>query len=466
MNKDDLADALIYYADNPRSFVVDIIGAQPQKWQSDALDLIRDNDRVAIKSGHGVGKTTFLCWLVIWYLCTRVPVKIPITANTASQLSDVLWNDLQKWIRQMHPAFKDQLEITASRIGLLGQPDSFATARTSSKDRPEALQGFHSDNLMFVVDEASGVPDIIFEVGQGALSTPGAKIVMTGNPTRTTGYFFDAFNKNKDRWATMTVSSEDGDYVDETFIDDMAGQYGADSNIYRVRVLGQFPESDDDALIPKHLVEAAVDRDVSVMAGLPVVWGLDVARFGDDRTALAKRRGNVLMEPIKSWQGKDLMQVAGLILAEYDATPYPQRPAEILIDSIGLGAGAVDRLREMDFGPTIRGVNVSESPALGQKYNKLRDELWFRVREWFEARDCKIPFDETLIDELSQPTFEFLSSGKLKVEGKTEMKKRGLRSPDLADAFMLTFASMAARASSAQGYRHQGKLEYQSDWVI
>jgi hypothetical protein len=111
-------------------------------------------------------------------------------------------------------------------------------------------------------------------------------------------------------------------------------------------------------------------------------------------------------------------------------------------------------------------VNVSESPALGQKYNKLRDELWFRVREWFEARDCKIPFDETLIDELSQPTFEFLSSGKLKVEGKTEMKKRGLRSPDLADAFMLTFASMAARASSAQGYRHQGKLEYQSDWVI
>ena len=130
-----------------------------------------------------------------------------------------------------------------------------------------------------------------------------------------------------------------------------------------VRVLGEFPEADDDTIIPLHLVEAAIDRDVEPLQGASPVWGLDVARFGSDRTALAKRRANQPIEPIKSWQGKDLMQICGIILEEYDACAYEDRPAEILVDVIGLGAGVVDRLREMDF-CTVRGVNVSESAAL------------------------------------------------------------------------------------------------------
>jgi hypothetical protein len=214
------------------------------------------------------------------------------------------------------------------------------------------------------------------------------------------------------------------------------------------------------------LVEAAMQREVDPTLGVAPVWGLDVARFGSDRTALAKRRGNELIEPVKSWQDLDTMQTVGMVIQEYDATPYSDRPAEILIDVIGLGAGVVDRLREIDLGPQIRGVNVSESPALGNKYNKLRDELWGKTRAFFENRDCVIPQDDKLVEELCAPTFSFLSSGKMKMESKDEMKRRGLKSPDLADAFVLTFASQAARAGNAAGYRHNSPIEYDDNWIV
>ena len=446
---------LLRLRDDPALFVQTIIGAEPQAWQREALELIRDNDRVAIRSGHGVGKSMWPATLVLWWLCTHYPCKVACTANTASQLGDVLWPEIQKWARQMHPAFREQLESRADKISLRGAAESYAVARTSRREQPESLQGFHSENMLFVIDEASGIPDIIFEVGQGSLSTPGAKIVMCGNPTRTSGYFFDAFHKNADRWATMRVSSADGDYVRDDFIAEMRDQYGDDSNAYRVRVLGEFPEADDDTIIPLHLVEAAIARDVEPIVGQRPVWGLDVARYGSDRTALAKRRGNSLVEPIKSWQGKDLMEICGIVLEEYDACSYEDRPAEILVDVIGLGAGVVDRLKEMDFVP-VRGINVAESAALSQKYLRLRDELWFQCREWLESKDCTMPDDEALKSELVAPRFKFQSNGKLKVESKEELKRRGNRSPDLADALMLTFASTAAKAGSGR-HRSYGK---------
>ena len=458
---------LLQLREDPALFVRAVLQADPQPWQEEALRAIRDNDRVAIRSGHGVGKTAFLSWVVLWWMLTHYPVKVACTANTASQLSDVLWPEINKWGRKLPEFFQSQLEFKSDKIELKGGADSFAVARTSRKEQPEALQGFHSPHMLFVVDEASGVPDIIFEVGQGAMSTAGAKTVMVGNPTRSSGYFFDAFNKNSERWWTKRVGCADATTVSSDFLEDMARQYGEDSNIYRVRVLGEFPEADDDVVIPLHLLESAVKRDVDAVENILPVWGLDVARFGDDRTALCKRQGNALVEPIKSWRNKDLMEVCGIILTEYESTPYQERPSEILVDSIGLGAGVVDRLSEMDFGPEIRGVNVAESPALGQRYGKLRDELWFKAREWLEARDCYMPQDDELISELSSVRFKYLSSGKLKVESKDEMKRRGQRSPDLADSFVLTFAGQASRAASGSSYGFSRSLNYNdAGWIV
>tara|TARA_R100001594_G_scaffold1244_1_gene5164 strand:- start:1952 stop:3349 length:1398 start_codon:yes stop_codon:yes gene_type:complete len=456
------AQTLFKLRNDPVLFVKTCLKAQPQEWQEEALKSLLTDDRLVIRSGHGVGKSAFLSWVIIWWLLTHYPCKIACTANTAHQLSDVLWSELQKWIKNLPEGFQNQLEIKSDKINLSSAPDSFCVARTSRKETPEALQGFHSDNMLFILDEASGIPDIVFETGQGSMSTPGAKTVMVGNPTRSNGFFAKAFDS--DKWKKMTVSCLDSPQVDKNFVTEMKDTYGEESNIYRVRILGLPPEAEDDVCIPQSLILSAVDRVVEGIQCMPI-WGLDVARMGSDRSALCKRKGNVVSEPIKTWRDKDLMQLTGIILTEYESVPYEERPSEILVDSIGLGAGVVDRLIELDL--PARGINVAESSSVNQKYVRLRDELWFRGREWLEEKNCIIPKeDETLIAELSVPRFTYTSSGKLKVESKDEMKKRGHKSPDVADAFLLTFAGVAVRASGSS-HRYNRPLDYgNQNWIV
>ena len=463
--KNDLVAMIAQFRDDPRFFVQSVLGATPQKWQGEALDAIATHDKLAIKSGHGVGKTAFQSWVVLWWLLTHYPCKVAVTANSAHQLSDVLWTEIDRWARNMPQAFKDLLEFKSDKIALKGAPDSFAVSRTSRRENPESLAGFHAPHMLFCIEEASGIPNVIFETASGALSTPGAKIMMCGNPTRSDGYFYDAFHSDREKWHCMTVSCEDGDYVDPKFITDMAEKYGETSNVFRVRCLGEFPTQSDDVLLPLHLVEDATHRDVEAGPTTPVTWGLDVARFGSDRSALAKRQGNVLIEPIKTWQNKDLMELAGIVLAEHDAVPYQMRPQAIYIDAIGLGAGLADRLRELDL-PAVA-VSVSETASLKDRFNRLRDELFWSAREWFEARDCKIPQDDTLISELTGIRYKYLSSGKLKIESKDEMKKRGQRSPDVADAFVLTFAGQGAVAGGySRGYNSNRVVKPKTNWVV
>jgi phage terminase large subunit len=439
-----LKPVLERWAKNPILFVTEAFDNKGnpivlEEWQKEALTAIQAHDRVAIRSGHGVGKSAFLAWVILWWHVTRFPAKTPCTSPTAHQLEDVLWGELGKWHRMLREPMKSWLEVKSDRLEFVeATGESFAVARTARKEQPEAFQGFHSENLLFIVDEASGVEDIIFEVGQGAMSTKGAKTLMTGNPTRTSGYFFDAFHKMRARWSTMRVACQDSTQVSSDYPDELAEQFGEDSNVYRVRVLGEFPNEDENAVIALHLCEAAMVREVDPSNIFKTVWGVDVARFGSDRTALAKRRGNIQLEPVRSWHGKDTMQVAGLIIAEYEETPEEDRPSEILVDVIGIGAGVVDRLNEQSL--PVRGVNVAESPAVADRFLRLRDELWFKVREALEARDCKLADDDALVAELTGVRYNITSAGKIKVESKDEMKKRGLRSCDLADAWCLTFA--------------------------
>ena len=449
---DDFRQLIAAWADDPVLFVRTALQATPEPWQAKALEAVRDNDKVAIRSGHGVGKTTYLAWLVLWWLMTRHPAKIAATANTAHQLSDVLWSEIGKWHRRMPEVLRRLLEVKSDKVEVSGVPDSFAVARTARREQPEALQGFHSTNMLFVIDEASGVDDLVFEVGQGAMSTAGAKTVMTGNPTRTSGYFFDAFHRMSSSWFTMRVGCADSTQVSPGFLAEMAQRYGAGSNVYRVRVEGEFPLADNDSVVPAHLIAAAMARTVQPAPTTPIVWGLDVARYGDDRSALAKRQGELLIE-VKTWQGVDLMETAGRVYNEFQLCSFKNRPAAIYVDSIGLGSGVLDRLRELEL--PVRGVNVSEAPAVGERYLRLRDELWFRVREWLDARACELPADDELAAELGAPRFRILSNGKLRVDSKDELKKRGARSPDKADAVCLTFAATATALMGGAGLRRQ-----------
>jgi hypothetical protein len=296
----------------------------------------------------------------------------------------------------------------------------------------------NSENLAFFAEEASGIEDIIFETAAGALSSENSWVFMFANPTRTSGYFHRAFHVARETWRLYHVPCSASSRVSDNYARDIAIEHGEDSNVYRVRVLGEFPLSEDDAVIPLGLIEAAIDRDISPNSS-GIVWGLDVARFGDDATALAKRRGNMLLEEIREWRKTDLMQTAGLIVKEFRETPDNLKPGAINVDVIGMGGGVVDRLREL--GLPVRGVNVGEQPGIDRaRYMRLRDELWFEARKWFDSKSVTIPPDDKLVSELVGPKYRVESSGKLKVESKDDMKKRGVKSPNKADAFCLTFA--------------------------
>ena len=440
MSNEILKRLEIWY-DDPVKFVKEALGVVPEPWQARTMRQIQNNDRIAVKSGHGVGKSALLAWIILWWLLTRFPSKVACTAPTSHQLDDVLWGEIAKWYRMLPDGLRVLLTVTSDKVFLNAAPqESYAVARTARKEKPEAFQGFHSSNMLFIVDEASGVDPIIFEVGEGAMSTAGAKTLLTGNPTRTSGYFYDVFNKMKKWWVTSTVSCSESSQSTDIYVQQMADKWGTESNVYAVRVLGEFPKDDDDAVIPRALLHSAVDRDIIIHPSEPVIWGLDVARFGSDKTALCIRKGRSMPNPIETWQGKDTMQVAGIIKGKYDKVLRfdTERPTAIMVDSIGIGAGVVDRLREM--GLPVRGVNVAESASVDTLYARLRDELWFRAKDYFEGKDVTMCADDDLIEELASVKFAYTSLGKLKAESKDEMKKRGLPSPDLADAFCLTLA--------------------------
>ncbi|HEY8026264.1 MAG TPA: hypothetical protein VIF60_16990 [Burkholderiaceae bacterium] len=435
-------------AGGPAKFAAEAMGAEPDAWQWEASRLLVERRKLSVRSGHGVGKSTFMAWCILWFCVCYFPCKIPATAPTGHQLDDVLWAELAKWHRILTehlPLLGNEFQWSAGMFKLKSHPsESFAVARTSRPERPEALQGFHSENIMFLIDEASGVADNVFEVAEGALSTDGAFVVMAANPTRQSGYFFDSHHKMRSFWAALHVNGEDCKRVSKNYIDSMARKYGRQSSIYKVRVQGDFAAA-ADGVIPLELCESAKIRGVALKDRAPIIWGLDVARFGDDSTALAKRQGNWQLEKTREWYGKDTMQTAGLIKAEWEATPTHLRPVSINVDVIGIGAGVVDRLSEQ--GLPVFGVNVAESAAanIGEaSYSRLRDELWFKGREWLAALDCRLLDDDDLIGELTTPKYSILSNGDIKVESKQDMKSRGVKSPNLADAWLLTFASDGA----------------------
>ena len=428
------------YRNDPVAFVRNVLNAEPLPWQERFLNKVaKGTRRISVRAGHGVGKSTVCAWALVWHMLTRYPQKSVCTAPTAGQLFDALFSEVKRWVNALPPVLKDSVEVFSDRIVLKAAPESsFISARTSSSERPEALAGIHSENVLLIGDEASAIPEPVYEAAAGSMSGHAATTILIGNPTRNSGLFFRTHHELSSDWETMHVSCMDNPLVSTDFVNQIKATYGETSNAFRVRVMGEFALRDDDVLIAAELVDGAMNRDIVLDRDAPLVYGVDVARFGDDRTVLLKRQGNVVTE-VKHWTGLDLMQTTGRVIHEAEI----DRPAEIMIDSIGLGAGVADRLREQGY--NVRDVNVSESSAINPQAARLRDELWLAVRDWLQARTCKLPKDDELRQELCGPTYTFTSTGKIKVEAKAELKRRGMRSPDLADALCLTFSGAAAQ---------------------
>ena len=427
------------YARAPIAFVREILGVEPDPWQLKALRaLAQGHTRIAIRSGHGVGKSCFAAWTVVWFACTRAPFKVAVTAPTAPQLQDVLVPEMHKWFEALPTAWRSLWDITSDHIRLKRDPECFVTARTSRPETPEAMAGVHSQHVLLVADEASGIPEPVYEAAGGSMSSTGAITLLIGNPVRSTGFFWRVCTLERERWFTMQVSSADSPRVAQSYVDEMAQRYGTNSNAYRIRVTGEFPSSDADTFIPADIVDDAMARDVVLDISAPEVWGVDCARFGDDDSVLIKRKGAVVTEMPRSWRQLDTMQLAGAVKAEWDHC-LGRKPNLICIDAIGIGAGVADRLAEQ--GLPVLAVNVAEVPSLANRYMRLRDELWGRGREWLNGRACRLPKHERLRDDLCAPRYSFSPNGnKLQIESKALMKSRGLPSCDYADALLLTFA--------------------------
>lgn len=428
--------------DDPVKFATTIFTRRPVDSQIEALNDLAKYRKIAIKSGHGVGKSGLFPYIGYWLLFCRVPVKVIVTAPTKHQLYDIAWPEFAILRRYMLPELSEQLSNIGDKISLKGAEDEcFIIPRTSRKEVPEALQGLHGENIALLIDEASGVHDQVFVVGEGMLTTESTYVVAASNPTRRKGWFFDLFSKDKSfhekYWTLKTISCFDSSLVTPEYISYMKDKYGEDSDVFRVRVLGEFPKSDADSYISEELVRKAVNNDSVGKQHFYEIWGLDVARKGNNKTVLTRRCGRKLIEQFV-WSKLDTTQICGRVVDLYDeAKELNNAPVSICIDGVGLGAGVYDRLTELLL-PTVFVHSGSESSSKDVHLN-YRMDLWAKMKDWFEDT-ASIYDDDELIEQITSVPITFSSSGKMRMATKEELLSLGIQSPDKADSLMLTFA--------------------------
>lgn len=456
--KDKIRELAKLYFWDPYAFVCDqiLLSKRSEKFptpqQKGILDSLTDKNQILIsedsldinlsaKSGHGTGKSSCAAWIIIWFLWTRNEARIGCTAPTGHQLNDVLWAEIKKWIAHSSPLVKNRFEVMETHVFLKDnrhqQDESFAVAISCSK--PENLQGLHSrENMMFIVDEASGVPEDMIVAAQGTMTAKNNFFLMLGNPTVVGGSFYNCFHKNASQWIRHTLSSIDSPIVPAGFINRYKEQYGEDSDIFRVRVLGEFPMQGEDSIISYSAASKAQTNDFEEERNEVLEIGVDVARYGDDDTVIVGRKGNKVVE-FEVYAKKGTMETAGYAIAM--ANRHPGRVV-INVDDTGVGGGVTDRLNELNQATnriSINPVNNGEKASNPQKFNNRGAELWWNMRERIETWD--IPNDSDLIGELTTRKYKMLSSGKIEIEPKSKMKERlgSKSSPDKADALSLAF---------------------------
>lgn len=417
----------------------------PDGWQVGILTDVRDGLltpeqalRIAVASGHGIGKSTLVAWLILWALSTMEDTKGVVTANTENQLKTKTWAELAKWHRLFVGAALFQYTATAIFSTDEKHEKTWRIDMVPWSERnTEAFAGLHNQGkrVLLVFDEASAIPDVIWEVSEGALTDTDTEIMWFcfGNPTRNDGRFRECFRKYRHRWNTRQIDSRTAKMTNKAQLQQWVDDYGENSDFVKVRVRGIFPSASDRQFIGSDIVEAARGRQMkpASFSFAPVIITCDPAWTGGDEIVIAKRQG-LAYTVLKTIQKND----NDLVIAGYIAEAEDKHNADAVIVDLGYGTGIVSAGRTMGR----RWVLVSfaaESPDKG--YLNLRAYMWAQAKQWLMDGGA-IPDDQVLCDDLTGPEYEVRLDGKIKLEAKADMKKRGLPSPNRADALALSFA--------------------------
>jgi hypothetical protein len=430
------------YYGKPALFLTEILGMDLDDWQRELCDEFHEYDRFAVSSGHSSGKTAYTAGIIIYFITVHPDPQIVVTANTENQLRQKTWRELAKWHNQS--LIKDWFKWTATTFSLKGSEETwFAAAVPNTANSSESFAGVHEKYILQIFDEASAIERVICEVAEGATATEGGyrKWLMFGNPTRSDGAFFDCFHKMSHRWRTKFLDTRTCKYADQTQIKEWEEDYGEDSDFFRVRVKGQFPRVSSMQFIGQDAVEEAFVRTVSpdVSRLYPLVFGVDVARYGDDASVIVKRRGHKLMGEPLVWRGIDTVELRTKITDEY----RKDKPDLIYIDADGLGAAIYDELKK-DKLPVVE-VRSGITSSQPKMYSNCRAEMWGEMKDWLKLAD--MPRFNKLREDLTGIQYGYDAGNRIQLESKKAMKGRGLESPDCADPLAYTFYPFAARTS-------------------
>lgn len=471
------------YVNDPVGFANDVLGCRLWPKQEEILLSLTTDQRIAVRSGQKCGKSRIVIVAVLWFVCCHKDAKVIMTAPTGRQVREILWHELRNVCNKaVRPLGASPAKTPA---GGMRFPDGRQVIGFSVTDtRSEDMAGTSGAALMYVVDEASGFSQTIFEAIEGNLGgSPMGRLMIISNPTQPSGFFFDAFHRSADFWKKFTISSEEASLYADQFpglmradtIRRQEKDKGRDSQWFRIRILGQFPSSAINSVISLSDVDASKERflaetlrrfcaakrlgtdtpssslktlsdtEIAALYGPkdgPLEFGVDVARFGDDSTVIRPRRGKYLL-PYRLVHGFDTQEVAGVVAAMVRDLAAHDEVALVKVDGIGYGAGVVDALRRVEFQSLLRviDVNVSKTSDDPERFVNLRSQLWFAITEFLKADGCLHDAggdeDGKLDAELLTPTYKIDPKGRQVVEPKADTKQRLGRSPDRADATAL-----------------------------
>lgn len=468
---DPATAVLARWSRDPIAFVHELWHAEPDVWQAEGLRAATTHKRLAFQACKGPGKSCWAAWFVWHSLLTHIDPKVVCVSITADNLRDNLWSELALWHARA-PLLKKLFRVSATRIECIESPKTWwCSARSFAKDanpeqQADTLAGLHGENVLIVLDEAGGIPTSVLEAADAIFANPGGvkRLVMLGNPTDLSGALHHAVTRDRRRWWVKEITG-DPDAPDRSPRIDIESArqkialYGRDHPWVRVNVLGKFPGKAANTLVAIEDVTAAQERGradadedaAQASTREPLVFGVDVARFGDDRSVLFARRGcdAASIAPLE-WRETDNMQLAGHIAAAIDR----HRPDRVFIDAGG-GAGVIDRLRQLGFEQVVEvnfggeALKHTDCPAFANK----RSEMWWLMSTWMRAPDTMLPDVPCLVGELTTPRYGFNSANAVVLEKKEGIKKRLGVSPDYADALALTFALPVIEDTGVSGRR-------------